>query len=140
MTDDQIALIQTSWAQVEPVSDIAAQLFYDRLFDTAPQVRPMFSGDMEDQGRKLMAMIGMVVKALPRLSEIVPNVQELGRRHALYGAAPEHYTVVGDTLLWTLRKGLGDSFTPDHATAWGTAYGILAGTMIGAALEEDLAA
>ena len=139
MTEDQIALIQTSWAQVEPISDTAATLFYDRLFETAPQVRPLFTSDMAEQRRKLMAMIGMVVKALPKLAEILPNVQALGRRHVAYGAAPEHYAVVGETLLWTLRQGLGESFTPAHEAAWGEAYGILAQTMIDAS-EERLAA
>jgi hemoglobin-like flavoprotein len=139
MTAEQIRLIQTSWAEVEPISDTAAKLFYDRLFQTAPQVRPLFTSDMAEQRRKLMAMIGMVVKALPRLAEILPNVRELGRRHAAYGAAPEHYPVVGETLLWTLRQGLGDAFTPAHAEAWSQAYGLLADTMIDGA-EGRLAA
>jgi len=139
MTDEQIALIQESWAQVEPISDTAAQLFYDRLFQTAPQVRPLFTSDMAEQRRKLMAMIGMVVKALPRLTEIVPNIQRLGRRHVEYGVTPQHYAVVGDALLWTLEQGLGEGFTPAHEEAWTAAYMILADTMIAAA-EEPLAA
>jgi hemoglobin-like flavoprotein len=136
MTASQIALIQSSWAQVEPISDTAAKLFYDRLFETAPQVRPLFKGDMQEQRRKLMAMLGMVVKALPKLEQIIPNVQALGRRHAAYGAAPEHYAVVGEALLWTLRHGLGERFTPEHEAAWSAAYGLLAATMIDAANDR----
>jgi len=139
MTDEQIALIQSSWAQVEPISDTAATLFYDRLFETAPQVRPMFPSDLAEQRRKLMATIGMVVKALPRLAEIVPNVQALGRRHAAYGVQPEHYAIVGSALLWTLAQGLGEGFTNKHAVAWNEAYGLLADTMLAGA-DEALAA
>src|SRR5215208_3835148 len=139
MTDEQIALIQTSWAQVEPISDTAARLFYDRLFQTAPEVRPLFTSDITEQGRKLMAMIGMVVKALPRLAEIVPNVQTLGRRHAAYGVRAEHYAIVGSALLWTLAQGLGEGFTNKHAVAWNEAYGLLADTMLAGA-DEALAA
>ena len=139
MTDEQIALIQTSWAQVEPISETAARLFYDRLFQTAPEVRPLFTSDITEQGRKLMAMIGMVVKALPRLAEIVPNVQTLGRRHAAYGVRAEHYAIVGSALLWTLAQGLGEGFTNKHAVAWNEAYGLLADTMLAGA-DEALAA
>jgi hemoglobin-like flavoprotein len=139
MTADEIALIQTSWAKVEPISDTAAKLFYDKLFETAPSVRPLFKGDMDEQGRKLMAMLGLVVKGLPKLPEIVPNVQALGRRHAGYGAEPAHYQVVGATLLWTLGQGLGDDFTPETEAAWAAAYGVLADTMI-AAQEQQQAA
>jgi hemoglobin-like flavoprotein len=139
MTEDQIALIQTSWAQVVPISDIAARLFYDRLFQVAPQVRPLFKGDMDEQRRMLMTMIGLVVKGLPKLAAIVPKIEALGRRHAAYGATPEHYAVVGDALLWTLRQGLGDAFTAEHEAAWAAAYGVLAATMIAAA-EQEMAA
>ena len=139
MTDEQIALIQTSWAQVEPIADTAAQIFYERLFATAPEVRELFPDDLTEQRRKLMATLGMVVKALPRLAQIIPNVQALGRRHAAYGVAPEHYAIVGGALLWTLGQGLGESFTEAHALAWGEAYGLLADTMQAGA-DEALAA
>ena len=139
MTDEQIALIQTSWAHVEPIADTAAQIFYERLFTTAPEVRELFPADLTEQRRKLMATIGMVVKALPRLAQIIPNVQALGRRHADYGVAPEHYELVGAALLWTLEQGLGESFTDAHAAAWGEAYGLLADTMQAGA-DEALAA
>ena len=139
MTDEQIALIQASWAQVEPIADTAATIFYDRLFATAPEVPPLFTSDMAEQRRKLMATIGMIVKALPRLAQIIPNVQALGRRHAAYGVLPEHYPIVGSALLWTLEQGLGEAFTDAHAAAWAEAYGLLADTMLADA-DEALAA
>ena len=139
MTDEQIALIQTSWAQVEPIADTAAQIFYERLFETAPEVRDLFPDDLTEQRRKLMATLGMVVKALPKLAQIVPNVQALGRRHAAYGVLPEHYAIVGSALLWTLEQGLGESFTDAHRVAWTEAYGVLADTMLAGA-DDALAA
>ena len=139
MTDEQIALIQTSWAQVEPIADTAATIFYDRLFESAPEVPPLFTSDMAEQRRKLMSTIGMIVKALPRLAQIIPNVQALGRRHAAYGVLPEYYPLVGSALLWTLEQGLGEAFTDAHAAAWTEAYGLLADTMLAGA-DEALAA
>ncbi len=130
MTPRQILLVQTSYAKVVPIADQAATLFYARLFELAPQVRPMFKGDMVEQGRKLMAMLTLVVKGLNKLDTLIPAAQQLARRHVGYGATAEHYPVVGRALLDTLSKGLGDGFTPEVREAWTAAYATLSGVMI----------
>jgi hemoglobin-like flavoprotein len=137
MNDTQITLVKESWAKVEPIAPTAATLFYDRLFSVAPGVRPLFADDMSEQKLKLMEMLGVVVSGLEHLDAIVPEVQGLGRRHAGYGAQPEHYDVVGECLLWTLAQGLGDDYTPEVKDAWATAYGILALAMIEAQSEAE---
>lgn len=129
MTPQQIALVQSTWSKVLPIQDQAARLFYDKLFEMDPSLRPLFKGDMAEQGRKLMAMINTAVNGLNRLSEIVPAVQALGRRHVGYGVKEAHYETVGAALLWTLEQGLGSSFTPEVRQAWAGAYGLLAGVM-----------
>lgn len=130
MTPEQIALIQQSFAKVAPISETAAMLFYDRLFEVAPSVRAMFPADMTEQRRKLMAMLATVVGGLSNLESILPAASALAKRHVAYGARAEHYPVVGETLLWTLEKGLGDAWTADLAAAWTDAYGVLSGYMI----------
>ncbi len=135
MTPDQIVLIKNSWAQVAPISAQAAELFYTRLFELDPSLRPLFNGDMEVQGQKLMRMIGVAVNGLDRLPDIVPAVQELGVRHVAYGVKDEHYDTVGAALLWTLKTGLGDAFTEATREAWSEVYGLLADTMKAAAAE-----
>jgi hemoglobin-like flavoprotein len=129
MTSRQVALVRGSWKAVRPISDRAAELFYDRLFQLDPGLRSMFRGDMAAQGRKLMVMIDTVVGRLDRLGELVPAVQALGQRHAGYGVRDEHYAIVGTALLDTLRVGLGDAFDAEVEEAWATAYGTLAGVM-----------
>ncbi len=129
MTPDQITLVKTTWQQVLPIQDIAARLFYGRLFELAPETKPLFRGDMTEQGRKLMAMINTAVSNLDRLGDILPAVQDMGRRHAGYGVQEAHYDQVGEALLWTLGQGLGEHFTPAAQEAWATAYGALAGAM-----------
>lgn len=129
MTPQQIALVQSTWQQVVPIRDTAATLFYGRLFDLDPGLKPLFKGDMAEQGRKLMAMIGTAVSGLARLDQIVPAVQDLGRRHVGYGVKNHHYATVGAALLWTLETGLGPAFTPEVKQAWATVYGALAGVM-----------
>lgn len=130
MTPQQITLVQQSFAQVVPIAPQAAEIFYARLFELAPQVRPLFTGDMAEQGRKLMAMLAIVVNGLTRLDAIVPAAQKLGQRHVAYGAEPAHYPVVGQALLDTLERGLGAAFTPDVKAAWSEAYALLSGVMI----------
>ena len=137
MTPTQIELIRTSWASVEPIADVAATLFYDRLFDQDPAVRRLFRRtDMAAQKQNLMQTLTVVVKGIDRLEALVPAVQALGRRHAGYGVRPEHYDLVGTALLWTLEQGLGDAFTPEVRDAWADAYGIRASVMIEAARPE----
>ena len=112
-----------------PIAPTAAAMFYDRLFVLDPTLRPLFKGDMGEQGRKLMSMIGTAVANLGHLDAIVPAVRDLGRRHAGYGVQQSHYDTVATALVWTLEQGLGDDFTPATRRAWIEAYTNLAGTM-----------
>jgi hemoglobin-like flavoprotein len=130
MTPEKIALVQKSFSQVVPIADQAAMLFYDRLFEIAPEVKPMFKGDIKEQGRKLMATLGIVVTGLTRLETVLPAASALAKKHVSYGVKDEHYPIVGSALLWTLEKGLGEAWTPEISNAWTTAYGTLSGYMI----------
>src|SRR6201995_5712607 len=140
MTPDQIKLVQESFAKVAPISEQAAVLFYDRLFEVAPSVATLFPADMTEQRKKLMATLAGVVGGLNNLDSILPAASALAKRHVGYGAKPEHYPVVGGALLWTLEKGLGDAWTPELAAAWTTAYGTLSGYMISEAYGSAQAA
>jgi hemoglobin-like flavoprotein len=133
MTPDKAALVQNSWQQVLPISEQAAGLFYGKLFELDPSLQPLFKGDMQEQGKKLMKMVNTAVNGLTRLNEIVPAVQDLGRRHVGYGVTDAHYDTVGAALLWTLEAGLGAAFTPAVKAAWAEVYGLLATTMKDAA-------
>ena len=138
MTTDQMRLVQESFAQVAPIAETAAALFYGRLFELDPQLRHLFRGDMRDQGRKLMQTLAVAVRALGELDALVPAVQALGRRHAGYGVTSAHYATVAAALLWTLEQGLGTAFTADVREAWVEVYGVLANTMQQASDEAQL--
>ena len=129
MTPEQQHLIQTSWAQLTPIADQAAALFYARLFELDPALKPLFTGDMKTQGAKLMKAINLVVRSLDKLDSLLPALQALGQRHVGYGVQAAHYDIVGTALLWTLEQGLGDTFTAPTRTAWGEAYSRLATVM-----------
>lgn len=129
MTPRQKELVQSTFLQVAPIAPKAAELFYGRLFELDASLRPLFKGDMAEQGAKLMKTLGYCVNGLDDLGAIVPAVEALGQRHVGYGVKPEHYGTVGAALLWTLAQGLGPAFTDEVKDAWATVFGILASTM-----------
>ncbi len=139
MTPTEISLVKDSFRKVVPIADQAAALFYARLFELDPSLRPLFRGDMAEQGRKLMTMIATAVASLERLDTIVPAVRQLGARHASYQVTDEHYATVGAALLWTLEKGLGSDFTAEVRAAWTTTYTLLANTMMEASRQARAA-
>jgi nitric oxide dioxygenase len=140
MTPEQITLVQQSFSKVAPISEAAAVLFYDRLFEVAPPVRAMFPEDMTEQRKKLMGMLAAVVGGLSNLETILPAASALAKRHVAYGAKAEHYPVVGGALLWTLEKGLDKEWTPEVAEAWTAAYTTLSTYMISEAYGRPQAA
>lgn len=136
LTPQQIELVTSSWEQVLPIKETAADLFYNKLFELDPELRPLFKDDIKVQGERLMNMIDVAVKALNRLTDVVPAIQAMGRRHKDYGVQESHYDTVAGALLWTLEQGLGEAFTAEVKDAWTQVYTVLATTMITAANEE----
>ena len=140
MTPEQVKLVQQSFAQVAPIADTAATLFYQRLFETAPAVKPLFRGDMAEQRRKLMATLAVVVGGLGNIETVLPAASALAKRHVDWGVKREHYDSVGAALLWTLERGLGERWSSELAAAWSAAYGTLSQYMIGEAYGRTQAA
>jgi hemoglobin-like flavoprotein len=133
MTPEQVKLVQDSFQKVVPIADKAADLFYDRLFAIAPEVRPLFPDDLSEQKKKLMQMLGTAIANLHQVEKILPAVEDLGKRHVAYGVTPKHYEPVGAALLWTLEQGLGPDFTPPVKDAWTQTYTTVAAVMTKAA-------
>lgn len=123
LTKNEKQLIRDTFAMVEPIATTAAELFYGRLFEIAPQVKPLFKHtDMEQQGRHLMQTIAILVHSIDRLDTFGAHLHKLGKNHIKYGAQPEHYVAVGEALLWALEQGLGDSWNEEVAQAWTKLY------------------
>ena len=137
MTPEQVQLVKDSFSKVAPISAAAAGLFYDRLFEIAPEVKVLFKGDMDEQGAKLMKTLGYVVGGLHDLPSIVPAAKDLAARHVAYGVTPAMYQPVGEALIWTLEKGLGGGFTDEVKAAWTEAYVLLSTTMVDSAYPRS---
>jgi hemoglobin-like flavoprotein len=129
MNEQQIQLVQDSFELVKPIAGVAADLFYDRLFELNPGLRPMFKDDLSEQKHNLMTTLSFAVAGLTKPERILPAVRRLGARHEGYGVQVEHYQTVGEALLWTLAQGLGERFTPQVKEAWTAVFMLLAQTM-----------
>ncbi|TJY58173.1 hemin receptor [Sinimarinibacterium sp. CAU 1509] len=129
MTPTQVALVKSTWAQVLPIQDQAATLFYNKLFELDPRVQSMFRGDLPTQGKKLMRMLDIAVRGLDHFHALLPALKDLGRRHTQYGVRSDDYGTVALALLWTLEQGLGDAFTAEVRSAWTEVYTELATAM-----------
>lgn len=137
MEQESIALVQSSWQKITPIAPQAAALFYENLFAADPSLKPLFKGNMDEQGKKLMQMIGAAVGKLNDLPTLVPIVKNLGQRHAGYGVREAHYQTVGSALLKTLGQGLSNDFTLEVKNAWAGVYGVLSETMIAGSKPQE---
>jgi len=142
MLPRQIRLVQRSFAFIEPRSDEIGRSFYHKLFELAPEVRPMFKNDINLQQRKLMSFFSEYVKlqmrsmlTLPVTAShdpevSIPGIIGLAQRHAAYGAKPEHFVVVKEALFWSFEQHLGDALDAETKMAWSAAYDMIAESMI----------
>ena len=125
--------MKSSWGWVLKNKADAGKLFYENLFKAAPSVRPLFDNDISNQAAKLVSTVTFVVQHLNNFSLIKEQIRELGRKHKGYGAKPEHYPIVAEQLIITIKQGMGDRFTPETEAAWKKALTSIAKNMIEAA-------
>lgn len=130
LTEKEIVLVQDSFSKIVPVSEKAAETFYNRLFELDPSLKELFTTDLKEQGKKLMQMLASAVNGLRTPDKIIPAVIELGKRHKGYDVSLESYKIVEDALIYTLELGLGAAFTKDTEDAWRKVYKFLSETMI----------
>ena len=129
LTPQQIKQVQHSFTLVEPIADQAAEIFYAKLFEYAPELKPLFKRGLKEQGRMLMSTLKLAVRGLDDLPALVPVLQQLAERHVGYGVQASDYTPVGNALLYTLKTGLGDAWTPELRQAWIEVYRAMAQVM-----------
>lgn len=132
MTENEITLVRESFAQLHRRKDETAELFYARLFEIAPDVRPLFKDDIAAQRINLMEFLAVAMAMLRDPSGLTVLLRKLGRNHRGYGVQERHFDYVGEALIWTLRASLGTGFTPTLEGAWRSLYGEMASIMIAA--------
>ncbi|HEX6846452.1 MAG TPA: globin domain-containing protein [Chitinophagaceae bacterium] len=137
MIEAEIRLVKQSWRTLRAIDPaIVGDLFYSKLFMANPSLRNMFPKKMDDQYRKLMDMLSVIIARLDRIDELNEDIASMARRHVHYGVRPGHYKLVGNALLWTLKHGLGKDWTPELEKAWAACYSLISGVMIKAAEKK----
>jgi hemoglobin-like flavoprotein len=138
MTPDQVHFIRKSFAELSRTEHVAALVFYRRLFEIDPSLRPLFKNDIEEQSKKLLEMLGVLIAMLERPLGLELELMAMGARHKGYGVRDEHYATVGQALLDMLAEVLDSRFTPEVREAWTALYGAVE-TVMKAGAEEWLA-
>lgn len=133
MNTEQVQLIRDSLVEVRPLADQIAESFYAHMFEVAPHLRKLFTGNMKTQGTMLMTSLELAVSSLDEMESILPSVQALGERHTSYGVKKEYYPYAKESFLWALEKHLKDEFTPTLKSAWAEAFDTLIEVMSNAA-------
>lgn len=130
----EVETLEESFDLVAPQGDELMRTFYDRLFEAAPAVKPLFANvDMERQRQALLNMLVVLRESLRDLDDIAPDLEDLGARHAEYGAQPAHYPVVGEVLIAAMTEVAGDKWKPEYTAAWQEAYGVVQNVMLSGA-------
>lgn len=132
----EVETLEESFDLVAPQGDELIRTFYDRLFETAPAVKPLFEKvDMDRQRQALLNMLLVLRESLHDLDDIVPDLEDLGERHVEYGAESAHYPVVGEVLIGAMAEVAGDRWKPEYTAAWQEAYGVVQNVMISGATK-----
>ncbi|HEX2322056.1 MAG TPA: globin domain-containing protein [Streptosporangiaceae bacterium] len=130
MTPEQIALVQSSFRRVGPQLPAMTTRFYQELFSRDPSLRALFTTEQAVQKARFAEKLTEIVRAMPRLGELLELTRELGARHVGYGVRVSYYPVVGDALLAALGAVLGDRFDAVTREAWAVGYNLVAETML----------
>lgn len=128
--------LRASWAEVVPLGDAAAEIFYAALFTLDPDLRVMFPVAMGGQRDRLLAALGHIVSNVDDPEVIGPFLEQLGRDHGRFAVRPEHYPTVGKALIFTLKTGLGATWSDYLARNWATAYAVVSEKMMSAAARN----
>ena len=129
--DLNINALETSFDHIAARGDELVDVFYGRLFEAAPAVRPLFAGtDLKRQKGMLLAALVLLRRSLRDLDSVTPALRDLGARHVRYGAQPEHYPVVGEVLIASMAEIAGGAWTLEYELAWTEAFAVVAGAML----------
>ena len=118
MSAEDIRVLRETYLAVEPASDLVATLFFRRLDEIAPEVRPFLGADIAEQRKQLLISLGLAVAALDRFDDIVPALRLLGSKYRTMGVTEIHYGAVGEALIWTLKQSLGSKWSSEAEDAW----------------------
>ena len=104
MTPEAIGQIKSSYIVVAARPRQLASRFYDELFTVAPNLRPLFPGDLTSLQGHFEAALALVVRNLDEMSALRESLRELGAQHIHWGARPEDYVTAREALIAAIRS------------------------------------
>ena len=129
MNSKQIALVRKTCSDVAPVADSTAEVFYQKLFQLNPALRPVFAGHLHERGRHLLETVEAAARVTDKPDLLASVMADLDNHQIASAAGDRRYEAIGAALILAFRQGLGPAFTPDARQAWIALFDYIDGTM-----------
>lgn len=127
---DTIATVKATAPVVAQNAEAITSKMYEILFSTYPQTKDLFKDAPSDQHKKLAAAVGAFAANIDNLTVLLPAVDKMVSSHVRANVKPEHYPLVGESILKAIKEVLGDGATVEILEAWKEAYFFLADILI----------
>lgn len=134
LSEKTIALVKSTAPLLEEHAEVLTQHFYKRMFLHNPEVIPFFNTANQAEGSQQKALAGAICAYAANIDnlEMLGNAVELiAQKHSSLQIKPEHYPIVGENLLASIKEVLGEGATEEVLEAWKEAYKFLANIMMG---------
>lgn len=134
LNETTIRLVKSTAPILQEHGETLTRHFYQRMFTHNPEVAPFFNPAHQSAGKQQRALAGAITAYAANIDnlEVLGGAVELiAQKHASLMIKPEHYPIVGENLLASIREVLGAGATDAIINAWGEAYGFLAQILIG---------
>jgi nitric oxide dioxygenase len=126
MNNETKAIIKATAPVLKQHGEAITTAMYKVLFEKYPQTQALFANASPDQHKKLANAVYMYAVNIDQLENLGKGIEKMAGVHVQTKVLPEHYPMVGDALLQSIKSVLGDAATPEVMTAWEEAYGFLA--------------
>ena len=133
LTPEQVQVIKATVPVLAQHGEAITTKFYADMLEAHPELKNVFNNTHQATGHQPRALAGSLyayASNIDDLGKLSPAVELICNKHASLYIRPEHYAIVGEYLLKTMKTVLGDAATSDILGAWEAAYWQLANIMI----------
>lgn len=133
LTNRQKAIVNQTVPVLQTHGETLTRHFYARMFRVNPEIQAYFNPAHQRSGSQQRALAGAILAYAQHIDNpaaLSEAVELIAQKHASLRIKPEHYPIVGDNLLASIREVLGEAATDEVIDAWAAAYGQLADIFI----------
>jgi len=125
-----IEIVKATAPVVAEHAEAITSAMYEIMFTNHPEIKELFKDAEPDQHKKLAAAVGAYAANIDNLGVLDKAIQKMVSAHIRTKVQPEHYPIVGVSILEAIKKVLGDAATQEILDAWKEAYFFLADVLI----------